>query len=452
MAFFTSEHQAAFKDFTERAYHRTKGGFDVTYPPRDSIWSWIHAALAENADECSGAKQKAELTEPHANLIFNQARRGFGFGNYAPPGERMEKEEVRAMAALLAALTGSWDLVGQSLGRPLSRTVQKNRTFEWTELSGIVRHVATAARHRLGAGASATALRAWAKHEKPDRPLLLALARLAIADAGGHPRGEVSQRLDAILAGETPKDVQRAASPVDDPRASVFEKYQPVLLNEKRRNELRREVLSTSNDLPVWPDHFAEAWLLGIDEAADLAQDIDDNGHVWPSPAAIVVAAIGRPLERRFRPWREEVQRSLDSLRKSRQLNQVPRYRKSTHVAAVALAMGDTKLLKKVTAGPAKERFVPGKTFGDDPRKVMRYFGLALDQKKPKAKQSDVSAAFFELLVSRIPDNHDDSISGGSYSWASLMCIAYCYFHLLGKTPEGKVGDALRATLRGEAT
>ncbi|MFT3709554.1 MAG: cobalamin-dependent protein [Archangium sp.] len=435
---FGPQQQAAWKQWTARTEPNPSRSFEELYPSSDDVLKWIDAMLIDNALQCEGHQPRTELRFAHAEHLFNQTRRGFGWGNYRQPDGFMQKEWVRDLTALCAALAGAWDLVAQVLGgRPLARKVLINKTYDgWKDFGGLVRHVATAARHRLGEGSCAVALQAWSKNPRCEPKVLMALARLAINGAGGHPVGEVSTRFEALLRGEGANAVHKAESKVEDPRASVFEKYQPILTNS------RRALDNGGHFTPV--GGFALTWLGGYDfDVAKYAAKLESGGYPWPSAGSIVAAAVGHP----HKSWRGELEKSLKRVSTPRQVKSASRYRRSTIIAAIALAFGDTKLVKKFTAGPQKEVFKGGKTFGDDARKVLRYFALAIDA---KAKPKDVEPAWLELLVSRVPDDYDDTATGGAWSWPGLFCLAYAYFHLLGKTPEGKVGEALRKTLRGQ--
>jgi len=339
-------------------------------------------------------------------------------------------------------------------GRPLARTVVASKTHD--SLGGLVRHVATAARHGLGEDVCRAALVAFAKGPTCEPALLFALARLAIEGAGGHPRGEVPARFSALFedAAAAPRARPRAA-PIDDPRVSIFERFMSALSDEAAQAGLR-EWQSYVRELPAgrsfdtlvtrWVSH---AWLLGMDAEVTalmpvLTQLRPASTGSEPTAAFVLLAMLGHPVD----DWRAQLLRDLRPFKTPRKVTTLRRYRWSTAAAAVALAAGDTALVKTLTPGPKKERFLPGKSFGDEPRSVLRYFALAIDA---GARQADVQKAWLELLATRVPEDRDATLTGGAWGWTSLCCLAFAYFHVLGGAPEADVLGLLRRTLRGEA-
>ena len=353
--------------------------------------------------------------------------------------ELSDRETVRCLGTVFLALTAQWDKVAAALGsRPHARKVAAKKTYDGAGFAGLVRHCATAAKNRLGEGSCQAALKAWAARPQTEPAVLLALACLAIEGAGGHPREEVATRLEALLTGSS-APVKAAPTLVEDARASVFERYLPVLSDAKEIEALKKHGLGEYDTT----SRMVEAWLFGFDElVARKLEQPERSSFTLPNAWSIAAAALGKPVLR----GHEMLRARLASFHKPREANTLARYRWSTQVAALALAAGDTRLVLELTVGPKKEVFKPGKSFGDDARKALRYFARAIEA---KATQADVTPAWLELLVARVPQDHDDTLAGGAWTWASLMCLAYAYFHLLGGAPEGEVAKLLRETLRG---
>ncbi len=424
-----------------------RASFDEVWPPDATVDAWIEAALIDAALACTNAGEP-KVTAAHARTLVVQAKRGFGWGNSE------HRVPVQARAAAVAALVGEWDLVAKALGgRPLARTVVASKTYDG--LGGLVRHVATAARHGLGEEVCRAALVAFAKGPACEPALLFALARLALEGAGGHPRSEVPTRFFALLEDRvaTPRARPRAA-PIDDPRVSIFERFMSALSDQEARAGLL-EWQSYVRELPAgrsfdtlvtrWVSH---AWLLGMDaEVAALMPVLSQlrpaSTGSEPTAAFVFLAMLGHPVD----DWRAQLLRELRPFKTPRKVTTLRRYRWSTAAAAVALAAGDTALVKTLTPGPKKERFQPGKSFGDEPRSVLRYFALAIDA---GASQADVQKAWLELLATRVPDGGDQGRTGGAWGWTSLCCLAFAYFHVIGGAAEQDVLHLLRRTLRGE--
>lgn len=440
---WTAAHEAAFAGLDARTKIGSDAAFEERWPASEIVDAWIDAVFLDAALACTGDRA-SRFGQVHAEALVVQAKRGFGWGN------SVHRDPVRAKAAIAAALVGDADLVVTALGGgPLSRSVSAGRAP--ASLGGLVRHVATAARHGLGEDACAPALRAWA--EKLEPPVLFALGRLAIESAGGHPRAEVPARLAALLAGQGAPAKKRTALALDDPRVSVFERHMQVLADPAARPMLEdtAQYVREGRMLRGWDSHLASfvarAWVFGAEDliasTLPVLVELDprSNPHE-PSPARPLLAMLGHAAD----DWETTLRAELRAFHKPKALSTLRRYRWSTAAAAVALAGGDTKLVGKLTGGAAK-KIRAGQSFGDDPRAVLQYFALALDA---QATRADVEPAFFGLLASRVADDADRARTGGAWGWASLACLAFVYFARLGGAPAVDVPRLLRATLRGE--
>jgi len=442
---WTSAHEKAIAALHARSRVKdlTALSFKEHYPPHATVDRWMEAVLIDSALACVSRKAP-RLKVAHATVLVTQSKRGFGWGNSAG------RDPVRARASLIAALAGDWDSVAKGLGgRPLAGSVAKGKTF--SALSGLVRHVATAAKHRLGEGACAEALKAYAKSSDCELPVLWALARLAIETAGGHPRAEVPTRFAAILDG-APTQVFARASVVDDPRVSVFERYMLMGSEEERGDvaawlaHIRDEHLTAVWDGRV-SEAIAHASVLGMDDVVTALvpriTQLHRGSSSYPSPAFLFLTMLGVRID----DWETKQRADLKKFHRARELSILRRYRWSTGAAAVALAAADLRLVKKLTPASGKDLFRPGKTFGDDPRAVLRYYALALEA---KASLVEVTPAWLELLVTRTPDD-DDSRTGGRWAWDSLWCLAFTHFHRIGGAKPEDVPALLQRTLRGDS-
>jgi hypothetical protein len=440
---WTRAHEAAWEELERRADLNRQRTFEETYPRRERVEAWMEAAFVDNALACLGKRQR-RLTAATANAIASQviSGRSWGWNNYRRPDQELsERDVVRYEGTLLLALAGAWDKVASALGsKPLARKVAPKKIYDGSAFGGLVRHCATAAKNKLGEGSCQPALKAWAARHQTSPGVLLALGALAIEGAGGHPCAEVATRLEVLLTSDSVAPVKTAAAIVEDAQASAFERYLPIL-NDKNEIESLKD-----DDLEYLPTStMVHAYLCGLDEqVARKLEYPEQRNFVLPNAWLVAAASLGKPTKK----WRELLRAELKRFHSPREVKTLSRYGWSTQVAAIALAAGDTKLVLKLTVGAKKEPFKPGKTFGEDARKAIRYFARAIDA---KAKQADVTPAWLELLVAKLPNDHSHSYAGGAFGWSSLLCVAYAYFHLLGGEPEVKVASLLRDTLRGVA-
>jgi hypothetical protein len=447
-ASWTDELDAAFAGLDARArLGHGEGTFEDRWPATEIVDGWLRAAFVDVALSCRDDREP-RLREPHARALVTQTRRGFGWGDAKLRGP------VRARAALAAALVSAWDLTATALGgRPLANAVTPKKIP--ATLEALVRHVATAAKHGLGEASCGRALAAYLESASFEPAIFWTLARLAIAVAGNHPPAEVAERCGALVRGDVAAPASAARrSAVDDPRVSVFERYMHLWDDAGARAAIARDQdYVVTGGRRGWDTHtaswVARAWILGCDEAIAAARPTLERldpiaSTSTPSPGATFRAMLGLPA-----PDAATVQKSLQPYHRARELGVLRRYRWSTAAAAVALAAGDTALVKLLTPGTKNDRFRPGKTFGDDPRAVLRYVALAVEA---NAARADVAAALVELLVARPPDDHDSARPGGAWRWESLLCLAYVHFHRLGGARPEDVPRLLRAMLRGEPT
>lgn len=438
---WTPEHEAAWEELERRADLNRQRTFEETYPRKERVEAWMEAAFVDNALACAG-KRTRRLTAGTANAIAYQviSGRSWGWNNYKHPNEELsERDVVRYQGTILLALAGWWDKVAAALGsKPLARKVAPKKIYDGSAFGGLVRHCATAAKNKLGEGSCQPALKAWAARPQTSPAVMLALGALAIEGAGGHPVGEVATRLETLLTSDSVAPVNAAPAIVEDAQASVFERYLSVLSDKKEIESLKEddfEFLPTST--------MVHAYLCGLDEQVTRKLEHPERRNfVLPNAWLVAAACLGKPT----RGWREQQRADLKKFHAPREVKTLSRYGWSTQVAAIALAAGDTKLVLKLTVGPNKEPFKPGKTFGEDARRAIRYFARAIDA---KAKQADVTPAWLELLVAKLPNDHNHNYAGGAFGWASLLCVAHAYFHVLGGAPEANVASLLRDTLRG---
>lgn len=420
--------------------------FEQRWPASEVVDAWVEAALIDAALGCTRSLHNT-ISAAQAQVLVSQSKRGFGWGF------SKDRMPVQACASLLAALAADWDLVASGLGgRPLAQTVSGNKTSN--TLAGLVRHIATAARHRLGEDVCASALQGYARSAACRPEVFWALARLAIEGAGGHPPSEVLVRARSVLLPATAAKPRRRPGPIDDPRVSVAERFMMPLTDPKAGAELRAWAVELRQGrVRGWDSQtarfVARASVMGLDtELAETLPALLQLDSTWsatgPSPALIFLAMLGHPVV----DWNERALSELRQFHQPRELSTLRRFRWSTEAAAAALATGDTNLVRKLTPGAKKERFVSRKTFGDEPRAVLRYFALALDV---GATRDDVTPAWLQLLASRAPDDDDGARTGGAWSWASLWCLAFTYFHRLGDVPAAEVPRLLRETLCGQA-
>ncbi|MFO0674408.1 MAG: hypothetical protein U0235_33165, partial [Polyangiaceae bacterium] len=357
-------------------------------------------------------------------------------------------------------------LVVRALGSgPLASRVSTARVP--ATLGALVRHVATTARHHLGEGASAVALRAYAASETCEPAIFWALARLAIEHAGGHPTSEVRARALALLdpsAEKLPATAQRTA-PTDDPRVSIFERYMLVLTDPEARAGLEDAATYVRTLTPrrAWESHsasfVARALMFGFDDLLEgvlpilLALDPRAASYT-PSPGLLLRAMLGHPID----GWETLLREDLRKFHKAKAISTLRRYRWSTEAAAVALAAGDTKLVK-LLVGERKGAFRPKLRLGDEPRVVFAYFAQALEQREGgraagsaaerKVEREDLEPAWQDLVASRVPDESDRARTGGAFGWVGLLCLAFTRLVRFGGHAPTEVAPLLRAELRG---
>jgi hypothetical protein len=450
--------EAAFRELDERSQpQRTaKRSFEEEWPPAEVVDAWVRAALRLTA---SG--QHIRLTPRHAEVLATQVTRGYGWGT----GPR---ELARARIALLAASLGETDLTVRMLGGgPLASRLSTGRAP--TSLRAIVRHVATAARHRLGEATCAAALRGYGSSEGCEPEVFWVLAQLAVdpdraltpAETRASVRALVGLELPASEAASSatastwPKIALRPA-PTDDPRVSIFERYMLVLGDPAKRTELEAEAAYILED----PTHtswdfvssfVAQTLVFGFDDLIDKTRTTllalePRRDPVKPSPGLVLRAAMGHPVE----DWRALLRTYLEQFHKPTKVSALRSHRWSTAAAAVALVAGDTKLTR-LLAGERKGMFRPALRLGDEPRVVIAYFAQALEARSSgrAVQREDVEPAWEDLVANRLPDDHDNRRTGGAFGWASFVCLAVSLFHDFGGEEATEVPRLLRQALRG---
>ena len=342
--------------------------------------------------------------------------------------------------AVLAALEGDWDLVGDATGGALPTRVMIEKTYGEDPIR-LVRHLAGVVRSRLPATHALAAIT-----DVRDR--------FAASDGGLEPRVAVmaSQLFvrDIVRAEEPIATTQRwlegeaieievvrafqAPADGEDPRVKIFERFAPELSDEAAIARLLQPRIADGSE--TWARDL-EKERMALDDliiCASVARIEPPAG--WErlvDPAVLAWLGGESPaIERRFhdlailRPAGYVVGAWEDAL-----FSLVV----GTHDAFLEL-VGNTKLPK----------FKPAQFFKDDARKLVRYLASAIAW---RGTEADVLPAWFDFLSRRSPVT-TPRLTGEAavLRWKHLLILEAAIARIAGR-PRGEVGRALQQHVSG---
>lgn len=346
-------------------------------------------------------------------------------------------KQLRGLFALALAAVGQWDHLLAVAGGTFPTKLRASQTFGATNLDGLAKALAAAARAGMP-------------------PAQVQGAIMRIRDLA--ERGELEPRI-AILAGrcffeqvalasDTPTALKRwletgevafestgrgaAVADGEDVRVKIFERYSAELSDDEL--EFARAGLGNirgrGSDLAagfalmlfVSGAKLPASWNKAVD--ADLARWLGATANPKPHLATL------RALTERYRqrPAEARSKQNLDGL---------------FDAAIYALRLADDPVLATVGRGSA-EPFVPGRFFHDDPFALVRYLRAA---EKARAKPEDVMPAWLDFLSRRSPRKNQVFI-GGILRWSHLAVVQHVITERLGGGKPAAVGPALRASLQ----
>jgi hypothetical protein len=347
---------------------------------------------------------------------------------------------AKAGLALLGALEGEWDLVGDATGGALPTRVTIHKTYGF-DLVKLARHLAAVAYAKLPAThavAAITELRErFVDGDSALEPRSAVLATYLFARDIVRAEDPVSATRRFLEGEQLEIEATRGfAGPADgeDPRVKIFERFAAELSDDKAITTLLGKHAITL--VEEWGRHVEKprlafddlvirAYVARIPLPDRWERLVDPVVHAWlggETPA----------IERRFA--------DLALLRTARHVvadweDALPSLIAGTKV--VFVDMVETKKLP---------RFKPGQFFKDDARKLIRYLASAI---AAGATEADVLPAWFDFLSRRSPAT-TPRLTGetAELRWKHLLTIEAAIARIAGR-PRGEVGRALQQHVSG---
>jgi hypothetical protein len=418
-------------------------------------WTEIDARFPEPPPVREAPERFSPALRLHVTALATRATR-IALGFAAKPIERAELGAVIAavsddrfvlrdpllsgLLALVAAIEKDWDGVATCTGkRTLGSRVASEKTFG-EDVTGLARHLATAARAQLPARQVMPAMQEvrerFAAGTLADARVAVLAARLFVGDVVAAP--DVVATTRAWLAGEEIEIVETAKAPVravadgEDPRIKIFERYADELGDDAAID--RGLALLDSVDQEPW-HRYLERQRVEIEDAVIRAwmarRRLPENWEALVDP--VVANWLG--CESRAQLSLDE--RLRDLARRGYVSTKVPRG--EWERPAEGLGTGEVRGVRE--APP----FKPGKFFKDDGRKLLEYIATAL---VVGAKAEDVEPAWLDFLARRSPAT-TPRIEEGTLHWKHLLAIQCALTHRLGKEPREATGAALQRIVTG---
>lgn len=359
--------------------------------------------------------------------------------------EHRDDRQGKGALALLAALEGEWDLVGDATGGALPTRVVIDKVYGDDPVR-LARHLAAVVRSKLPATHARAAIgevrdRFVAGETALDPRLAVLASQLFVRDI---VRAEdpiaVTQRWlegDAIEI-ETVRPFQAPADG-EDPRVKIFERYAPELSEDDAILELLGKHAAGKPE--QWGRHL-EKERIAFDDLvirASVARLPLPGG--WERLVDPIVLAwlggeaqtIGRAaIERRFA--------DLAVLRSARYIVG------DWEDALFALINGSVEVLVELVDTKKLPKFKPGQFFKDDAKKLVRYLGSAIAS---RGREEDILPAWFDFLSRRSPAT-TPRLTGEDTAlrWKHLLALEAAIARISGR-PRGEVGRALQHHVSG---
>lgn len=344
---------------------------------------------------------------------------------------------AKAGIALLAALEGQWDLVGDATGGALPTRVTINKTYGF-DMIKLARHLAAVAYARLPAThavAAMTELRDGFADGGPDARATVIATHLFARDIVRAEDPVIATR--RWLEGEDLEieSTRGFAAPADgeDPRVKIFERFADELSDEALPALLARHRLAlvdawgrdTEKERVAFDDLIIRAYVARVPLPEGWEPLVDPIVLAWLGGESPVIErrladlALLRGAHHVVSDWEEALTGLI------------------TGVKAAFVEMVDTKKLPK---------FKPGQFFKDDARKLIRYLASGLAS---MATEADVLPAWFDFLSRRSPAT-TPRLTGETarLRWKHLLMIEAAIARIAGR-PRGEVGRALQQRVSG---
>ncbi len=342
--------------------------------------------------------------------------------------------------ALLAALEGEWDLVGDATGGalPTRVTIHKSYGFDVVKLA---RHLAAVAYAKLPAThavAAITAVReSFVDGGQGLDPRAVVLATYLFTRDIVRAEDPVAATRRFLEGEELEIESTRGfAAPADgeDPRVKIFERFAAELSDDTAITTLLDKHLAGQPE--AWGRHL-EKPRMALDDLVIRAYvariPVADGWEQLVDPAVLAWLGGDAPaVERRFA--------DLALLRTARHVvadweDALPGLVTGTKV--VFVDMVETRKLPK---------FKPGQFFKDDARKLIRYLASAI---AATAAEADVLPAWFDFLSRRSPAT-TPRLTGetAELRWKHLLMLEAAIARIAGRRA-GDVGRALQQHVSG---
>lgn len=347
---------------------------------------------------------------------------------------------ARGGVALLAALEGEWDLVGDATGGALPTRVTIHKTYGF-DMVKLARHLAAVAYAKLPAThavAAITELRErFVTGDSALEPRSAVLATYLFTRDIVRSEDPVSATR-RFLEGETleVEATRGFVGPADgeDPRVKIFERFAGELSDDTAITTLLgKHAMTLVED---WGRHV-EKPRLAFDDLVIRAYvarvPLPDRWERFVDP--VVHAWLGGDspvIERRFA--------DLALLRTARHVVAEWEDALPSLIAGTKVVFLDLVETKKLA------RFRPGQFFKDDARKLLRYLASAI---AAGAAEADVLPAWFDFLSRRSPAT-TPRLTGetAELRWKHLLTIEAAIARIAGR-PRGEVGRALQQHVSG---
>ncbi len=354
--------------------------------------------------------------------------------------EHRDDRQGKGGLALLAALEGEWDLVGDATGGTLPTRVVIAKAYGDDPVR-LARHLAAVARSKLPATHALAAIgdvrdRFVAGDTALDPRLAVLASQLFVRDI---VRAEdpiaVTQRW---LEGEAIEIelVRPFQAPADgeDPRVKIFERFAPELSEEEamvsllgkhaagRPEEWGRHL---EKERMVFDDLVVRAYVARLPLPAGWERLVDPIVLAWLGGEADTIVrrfadlAVLRPAHYIVGDWED---------------------------ALFALVGGSVEVLVELVDTKKLPKFRPGQFFKDDAKKLVRYLASAIAS---RAREEEVLPAWFDFLSRRSPAT-TPRLTGEAtvLRWKHLLALEAAIGRI-AQRPRSEVGRALQQHVSG---
>ncbi len=403
---------------------------ETRYP--DDGASTLAGLLTHGAREALGLPARPRDRKTALRLIADRILEGW---------DHRHDFASKGALALLAALEGEWDLVGDCTGGALPTRVTINKTHGF-DVPRLARHLAAIARAKLPATHALAAMTALRE-------------RFSLGGQGMDPRAAVLATqlfVRDIVRAEDPVSATRRwlegedieievvrgiAAPADgeDPRVKIFERFAPELSDEEAITALLGKHAAgrpegwgrhLEKDRIAVDDLVIRAFVARLPLPEDWARLVDPAVAAW-------LGVESEGTARRFT--------DLMTLRPARWI-----VARDWEDALFSLVVGAVETFVELVDARKLPKFKPGQFFKDDARKLLRYLASAIAS---NATEADVLPAWHDFLSRRSPST-TPRLTGEDkvLRWKHLLVIEAGIARLADR-PRGEVGRALQRNVSG---